>query len=203
MLWETVLYLCKSTEEIDKFAKAYEDGADPSNSLQQSENRTQPESASASEAAGGQPTHSTAITTALPNPDNQEQPTFDIYVAVDEIISKYTGLSSDKKRRLNMPLDETLKQNLDESRKDICADLNMNELVNQYLHDLLSPDEVSDIKDARGSDKTQLFLTAVKKNIRCLITFMIGLKGTQHEQRLHYFCNEEFCDKLISILYKT
>uniref|UniRef100_A0A914WMC2 CARD domain-containing protein n=1 Tax=Plectus sambesii TaxID=2011161 RepID=A0A914WMC2_9BILA len=101
-----------------------------------------------------------------------------------------------------MPLDETLKRSLDESRKDICADLNMNELVNQYLHDLLSPDEVSDIKDARGSDKTQMFFIAVKKNIRRIITFMIGLKETHHEDRFHYFCTKEFCDKLVSVLDK-
>uniref|UniRef100_A0A914WMQ6 Uncharacterized protein n=1 Tax=Plectus sambesii TaxID=2011161 RepID=A0A914WMQ6_9BILA len=92
------------------------------------------------------------------------------------------------------------KQHLDDRRKAICTDLNVNELVNQDMSDLLSTDEKSSIKNAHGSEKTQMFFTAVKKNIRRLITFMVGLKETQDEQRFHCFCNEEFCDKLVSIL---
>uniref|UniRef100_A0A914WC22 Uncharacterized protein n=1 Tax=Plectus sambesii TaxID=2011161 RepID=A0A914WC22_9BILA len=144
----------------------------------------------------------TTTATASLNSANKEQQPFDIYASIDKIITKYNGLSSDKQRRLNMPLDETIKQNLDERRADICANLNVNELVNQHMLNLLSSDEVSSIQDARGTDKNRLFFTAVKKNIRCLITFLIGLKETQHEQRFHYFCTKEFCDKLVSILDK-
>uniref|UniRef100_A0A914X511 CARD domain-containing protein n=1 Tax=Plectus sambesii TaxID=2011161 RepID=A0A914X511_9BILA len=135
------------------------------------------------------------------NQNAQSAEEFDAAMEVEKIITKFKKVPKIKLSKLDKPLTKTLIEGLSDSREEMAARIDLEDLINIHMSSVLTDSAVKKIRNAPSTSNAFYVFSEALTNgsILALLKFLSGLKSTKQGHLFHLFCTEEFCNELVSV----